>query len=87
MKIKPSKYLENRGDVLIVDDHPENLKILEAILKEYGYKVRVATSGEMALKVILARPPELILLDVVMPKMDGFQTCCKIKENSLKLVL
>lgn len=72
--------LANQRNILIVDDKPENLKLLSALLKKEGYKVRGVTSGEMALRTIQHMPPELILLDIMMPELDGYEVCCRIKE-------
>ena len=69
------------GDILIVDDHPENLEFLESILEKEGHRVRAATNGKLALQSVLARPPDLVLLDIVMPEMDGLETCQRLKEN------
>ncbi len=69
----------SRGNILIVDDTPENLTILRQILTEDGYRVRPALSGEIALKTIQADLPDLILLDIVMPEMNGYEVCAKIK--------
>ncbi|MCP4695621.1 MAG: response regulator, partial [Gammaproteobacteria bacterium] len=70
--------------LLIVDDVPVNLKLLFTYLREYDFKVRVAEDGEHALKEVADAKPDLILLDVMMPKMDGFETCRRLKadENS-----
>jgi DNA-binding response OmpR family regulator len=68
-----------RKNILIVDDTPENLTVLRQILTEDGYRVRPALSGEIALKTIQADIPDLILLDIVMPGMDGFEVCSKLK--------
>jgi len=65
--------------VLVVDDNPENLKVLSNILKQAGYVVRIAMSGEQALESIEIEPPDLILLDIQLPKMDGYEVCRKIK--------
>jgi two-component system, sensor histidine kinase and response regulator len=67
--------------LLIVDDAPENLKLLCAYLRSYGYNVLLAEDGEAALKQANEIKPDLILLDVVMPVMDGFETCQRLKEN------
>ncbi|MCB1819766.1 MAG: response regulator, partial [Gammaproteobacteria bacterium] len=67
--------------VLIVDDDAHNLSMLAALLKPL-YKVRAATSGEKALRIANeADPPDLILLDVMMPGMDGFETCRRIRRE------
>jgi diguanylate cyclase (GGDEF)-like protein len=71
--------LEN--NILLVDDKPENLSILSAILQEEGYEVRGVISGTMALTVANAAPPMLILLDIMMPEMDGYEVCKRLKAN------
>lgn len=71
----------NEGNLLIVDDNPNNLQILHQILAEAGYKVRPALSGDIALKAIEAAMPDLILLDVRMAGMDGYQVCKILKAN------
>ena len=68
-----------QGNILIVDDNPDNLQVLESILATNGYDVRAAVSGKIALKAIAARPPDLILLDVMMPDMDGLEVCRRLK--------
>jgi DNA-binding response OmpR family regulator len=65
--------------ILIVDDVPANLDVLSLTLEDSGYNVLVATSGEMALKVAAQAGPELILLDVSMPGIDGFEACRRLK--------
>jgi len=69
------------GNIVIVDDTPENLTVLRQILTEQGYRVRPALNGESALKTIHADLPDLILLDIVMPGMDGFKVCAKLKAD------
>ena len=65
--------------VLIVDDMPTNLDVLNQILEAEGYEVCFATSGEQAIKLATLDQPDLILLDVMMPEMDGFETCRRLK--------
>jgi CheY-like chemotaxis protein len=67
--------------VLIVDDRPANLRLLEAVLTPYGYSVSTASSGEEAMRLIDSQPPDLILLDVVMPGMKGYEVCRRIRAN------
>lgn len=67
--------------VLIVDDAPDNLALLHGALRQEGYGVRVATSGSMALDSARLSPPDLILLDAMMPGLDGFETCRRLKED------
>jgi PAS domain S-box-containing protein len=70
----------NKGTLLIVDDKPENLLALEAVLKSEGYDLISAHSGEEALSILEAREVDVILLDIQMPKMDGYQTAKSIKQ-------
>jgi DNA-binding response OmpR family regulator len=65
--------------ILLVDDTPANLGVLFDALEEANYKVFVVTSGEAALESVALRLPELILLDVMMPGIDGFETCRRLK--------
>jgi two-component system sensor histidine kinase/response regulator len=70
-----------RADILIVDDTPANLRLLAGILAEQGYKVRPASHGQMALYAAQAQPPDLILLDIMMPDMDGYEVCRHLKAD------
>ncbi|MGL5061466.1 MAG: PAS domain S-box protein [Microcoleus sp.] len=69
--------------ILIVDDRPNNLRFLSKILSKEGYKVQRAISGEMAINADFSSPPDLILLDIVMPGMNGYEVCKKLKEREL----
>jgi DNA-binding response OmpR family regulator len=69
-------------DILIVDDTPANLQVLSGLLKERGYKVRPAPSGKLALQAARNTPPDLVLLDVKMPDMDGFEVCRQLKADA-----
>lgn len=69
------------GDILIVDDNPNNLAVLRALLGAAGYKVRPALSGAIALRAVAASLPDLILLDVRMPAIDGYETCRRLKAD------
>ena len=69
------------GLILIVDDTPTNLDVISEALSDAGYTVAIATSGERALKQLERRSPDLILLDVMMPGIDGFETCVRLKAN------
>ncbi len=71
----------NPADILIVDDTPENLKLLAALLSAEDYHIRKALNGPMALKAVAADPPDLILLDIMMPDMDGYTVCQHLKTN------
>lgn len=68
--------------ILIVDDNLENLKVLGGLLKENAYRIAVAKSGVEAIQMLENMKPTLILLDVMMPVMDGFETCKKIKSTT-----
>jgi signal transduction histidine kinase len=68
-------------EILIVDDLPANLKILGDILEDDGYRVRPVRNGKLALQVAEKVMPDLILLDVLMPGIDGFEVCRRLKEN------
>jgi len=70
------------GVVLIVDDAPENLAMLHEALDEAGYRVLVATDGQGALDRLARMAPDVILLDAVMPGMDGFETCRRLKSDA-----
>jgi CheY-like chemotaxis protein len=70
-------------NILIVDDNPNNLEVLSETLTRAGFQVAVAIDGESAIEQICYHQPELILLDVMMPGIDGFETCQRIKLNPL----
>jgi putative two-component system response regulator len=78
MTATPFSYL---ADILIVDDTFANLQLLANMLKGEGYKVRPASSGVMALQAVAKKPPDLILLDIKMPDMDGYEVCTALKNN------
>ena len=69
------------GSVLVVDDTPANLGILYELLSEANFEVRLAHSGPAALKTIQNNPPDLILLDIMMPGMDGYEVCRQLKAD------
>src|SRR5471030_3435084 len=71
------------GDILVVDDTAANVELLAHMLGEAGYHARSAANGELALRSVQARQPALILLDIRMPGMDGFEVCRRLKENAL----
>ena len=67
--------------ILIVDDQPQNLRLLEAVLEPRGYRTVSAESGEAALQVLSREQADLVLLDILMPGMDGYEVCRRIREN------
>ncbi len=70
-----------KGEILVVDDSRENLQLLSRILTAEGYSVRLAVTGQLALASIEARQPDLVLLDVCMPDMSGYDVCRRLKEE------
>lgn len=72
----------DKGNILIVDDTPDNLRLLSTILQSHGYQVRTAINGQMALKGAKIIPPDLILLDINMPLINGYEVCKELKNSS-----
>lgn len=70
-----------KGNILVVDDTPANLHLLVKLLTNRGYKVRPVPNGKLALSGARGLPPDLILLDIMMPDMDGYEVCTKLKAN------
>lgn len=79
--IPETDMLVPQGDILIVDDNAANLDLLSAVLRERQYRVRAVPSGPMALEAARRHPPELVMLDVNMPGMDGYETCEAFKKD------
>ncbi|WP_230874578.1 HD domain-containing phosphohydrolase [Methylomonas sp. LL1] len=73
--------IDSQGNIVIVDDQPNNLRVLSGILQQAGYKVRPALDGAVALKSIKSSPPDLVLLDIRMPEMDGYEVCRQLKRD------
>src|SRR6188768_4186720 len=71
-----------RDTVLVVDDTPETLGFLTDMLDNAGFTVLIATDGDSALKLVDQITPDLVLLDAVMPGMDGFETCRRLKRDA-----
>jgi two-component system sensor histidine kinase/response regulator len=74
----PEQPLPN---ILVVDDTPANLQLLVGMLKEHGFKVRPVPNGELALRAVRISPPDLILLDISMPEMDGYEVLARLKAD------
>ncbi|MEQ8155018.1 MAG: response regulator [Clostridiaceae bacterium] len=72
----------NQPEILLIDDTPEQIEFVVSILRENNYRLRVATKGSTALKLLEQHQPDLILLDVYMPEMNGFEVCETIKSDS-----
>ena len=71
-----------RSNILVVDDTPANLRLLSGMLKDDGYKVRPVPSGKAALRAASSEAPDLILLDINMPEMNGYEVCRRLKANA-----
>src|SRR5688572_31884825 len=69
------------ASILVVDDTAANLQLLAGMLKDRGYKVRPAPSGKLALLAALRDPPDLILLDINMPELNGYEVCGQLKAD------
>ena len=76
-----SNGAEREPNILVVDDNPANLQLLSGMLKRSGFKARPVPSGELALQAARSAPPDLILLDVSMPGMDGYELCRSLKAD------
>ena len=74
-----SQVSVDKGNILVVDDTPDNLRLLSTILQSHGYQVRTAINGKLALKGAIKFPPNLILLDINMPLMNGYEVCQELK--------
>lgn len=73
--------MNESANILVVDDLPENLTVLGYMLKKAGHRVRATLSGELALNAAAIEPPEIVLLDIMMPGMDGFEVCRRLKAD------
>lgn len=71
----------NVSNIVVVDDNPDNLRLLAGLLSENDYKVRLTSNGNHALVTIQKEAPDLILLDIMMPGMDGFEVCRQLKDD------
>lgn len=74
-----SETKHESGNIVIVDDNPNNLRVLTEMLQQAGYKVRPTAKGDLALRSIENSPPDLVLLDIRMPGMDGYEVCRRLK--------
>jgi DNA-binding response OmpR family regulator len=77
--------------VLVVDDEPNIVMSLEFLMKRAGFEVRVARNGREALTALEGRPPDLLLLDVMMPELDGYEVCARVRQrpewNATKIIM
>ena len=87
MSPAPQEIHPSKPDILIVDDTPANLQLLAAMLKDHGYRVRPVPSGKLAIQAAQKAKPDLILLDINMPEMNGYEVCKQLKaDESLREV-
>jgi CheY-like chemotaxis protein len=77
-----ARSLSNINRILVVDDIADNLFLIQVVLEAEGYQVDVADSGKAALALIAQKPPDLMLLDVMMPGMNGYEVVRQIRQNS-----
>jgi signal transduction histidine kinase len=77
-----SEVHQKMPDILVVDDTPANLQLLTGMLKKHGYRVRPVPCGKLALQAVQKEPPDLILLDINMPEMDGYEVCKRLKADA-----
>lgn len=79
--LSPVTSASRKGNILLVDDQPENLKLLSDLLEEQGYEVQQAINGVVALQAIAIAFPDVILLDIYMPELDGYTVCQRLKAD------
>src|ERR1700730_398603 len=79
---KTTGTIRSLGFVLVVDDEEQNRTLLRDPLEARGYEVEEAENGMQALQKIAVRPPDVILLDLMMPKMDGFEVCRRLRKDA-----
>ena len=70
-----------KKQILLVEDHPGTIEVMQRELEILGYEVRVAKNGEAAVKMATSEPPDLIVMDILLPKMDGLKAASQIREN------
>ncbi|MBE9187564.1 response regulator [Microcoleus sp. LEGE 07076] len=73
----------NQANILVVDDTPENLRLLAGILSDKGYRVRPVPNGKLAVSAAQKMPPDLVLLDIMMPEIDGYEVCQQLKDSEI----
>jgi DNA-binding response OmpR family regulator len=79
--------MKQEAHVLLVDDNLAGIEILDARLKALGYRTTLAHNGEVALQCIARDPPNIVVLDVTMPEMNGYQTCREIKRHDRDILV
>ena len=79
--------MSDSARILVVDDVPENVRLLDAVLSSHGYEILQATDGRTALELAATAEPDLVLLDVLMPGIDGYEVCRRLREREETAVL
>ena len=74
-------HLSKKSRILVVDDSPKNVEILQNFLLRHGYQVLTAFDGTQAFEICKRHLPDLVLLDIIMPKMNGYETCASLKKE------
>lgn len=82
MYSEPTVRYSTAGKVLVVDDEPANVEVLRRLMRSQGYEVVSASDGEMALAAVTRERPDIVLLDIEMPKLDGLEVCRRLKRDS-----
>ncbi len=82
MENREKSFLSEKANILIVDDTIENLTLLSRMLKDCGFTVRPVPNGRLAIQAARLSKPDLILLDIMMPEMDGFEVCSRLKKDA-----
>ena len=81
IKVQLSRFMESKSNILVVDDNPDKLGLIEAALSLAGYHVTTATDGDEALAAIESYQPDLVITDVMMPRMNGYELAQRIRAN------
>ncbi|MEA1928989.1 MAG: response regulator [Candidatus Auribacterota bacterium] len=79
--MREERKMEGKRKILVVDDMEENIALLQRILTETGFQVLEACNGKEAIDIVRSERPDMVLLDVMMPELDGFRTCEKLRED------
>jgi two-component system, OmpR family, response regulator MprA len=87
VSLAPAPELDNAARILVVDDEPRMLSMMRRVLEADGYRVVLASDGQVALEIVRRQPIDLVILDVMMPNLDGFDVCRTVRRESLVPIL